>query len=117
MWIGELTATDGLESHHTHWGTPWGVVYLFVKIMFMYDRFPLKTQAINVSRFREEMDRYLACCVEEISKNSIGKLMRHLIHRHLGWVIVWGCVFGVITGLVTQGVRLSLNFNFKMIGT
>lgn len=67
-----------------------------------------------MSRFREEMDRYLACRVEEMSKKSIGQLMRHLIHRHLGWIIVWGCIFGVISGVVTQGLRLSLNFNFQL---
>ena len=73
-------------------------------------------QAISVSRFREEMDRYLACRVEEMSKKSIGQLMRSLIHRHLGWIIVWGCIFGVISGVVTQGLRLSLNFNFQFNG-
>ena len=68
-------------------------------------------QGISVTRFREEMDRYLACQVEGISEQSIGKLMRHLIQRHLGWITVWGCVFGVITGLATQALRLSLNFD------
>lgn len=85
---------------------------MFPTTLLLYDIISPLKQAINVSRFREEMDRYLACCVEEISKNSIGKLMRQLIHRHLGWIIVWGCVFGAISGLVTQGIRLSLNFNF-----
>ena len=72
------------------------------------------SQAISVSRFREEMDRYLACRVEEMSKKSIGKFMRHLIQRHLGWIIVWGCIFGVLSGLATQALRLSLNFNFQI---
>lgn len=59
------------------------------------------------------MDRYLACRIEELTKDRIGKLMRQLIYRHLGWIIVWGCIFGVISGIATQALRLSLNFNFN----
>ena len=58
------------------------------------------------------MDHYLSWRVEELTENKIGSLMRKLIYRHLGWLVVWGCVFGVLTGIVTQGVKISLNFNF-----
>ena len=69
-------------------------------------------QGISVPRFREEMDRYLSWRVEELIEKKIGTLMRRLMYRHLGWLVVWGCVFGVLIGIVTQGVKISLNFRF-----
>ncbi len=58
------------------------------------------------------MDDYLTWRVEELTQNHIGQLMRELMYQHLGWVVVWGCVFGALSGIITQGVRISLNFNF-----
>lgn len=69
-------------------------------------------QAISVPRFRKEMDLYLTWRIEELTQQRIGVLMRDLMQLHLGWVVVWGCVFGALSGIVTQGVRVSLNFNF-----
>ena len=68
-------------------------------------------QAISIPRFREELDRYLSWRVEALLEKRIGTLMRKLMYRHLGWLVVWGCVFGVMTGIVTQGLKVSLNFS------
>lgn len=69
-------------------------------------------QAMNVHRFREQMDHYLNWRVGELTEKRVGSLMRKLIYRHLGWLVVWGCVFGLATGIVSQGLKISLNFNF-----
>lgn len=58
------------------------------------------------------MDLYLTWRIEELTQQRIGVLMRDLMQLHLGWVVVWGCVLGTLSGIVTQGVRVSLNFNF-----
>lgn len=63
-------------------------------------------------RFRKEMDSYLSWRVEELTEQHIGKLMRRLLYQHLGWVVVWGSVIGLLSGIVTQGIRISFNFNF-----
>ncbi len=63
-------------------------------------------------RFRKEMDQYLTWRVEELAQERTGQLMRELMYQHLGWVVVWGSVLGALSGIVTQGVRISLNFNF-----
>ena len=69
-------------------------------------------QAISVPRFRKEMDLYLTWRIEELTQQHIGVLLRDLLQLHLGWVVVWGCVFGALSGILTQGLRVSLNFNF-----
>ena len=66
-------------------------------------------------RFRKEMDQYLTWRIEELTQQQVGRLMRGLIYQHLGWVVVWGCVLGGLSGLVIQAVRLSLNFNFLFV--
>lgn len=71
-----------------------------------------KEQAISVPRFREEMDRYLSWRVEELTGRRVGRLMRTLMYQHLGWVVVWGSIFGIISGVIIQGAKISLNFNF-----
>lgn len=77
----------------------------------LYPEFIFK-QVVSVPRFRKEMDLYLTWRVDELSEDHIGRLLRQLMQPHLGWVVVWGCVFGALSGIVTQGVRVSLNFNF-----
>lgn len=62
--------------------------------------------------FRKEVDLYLSWRLEELTQQHIGSLMRELLRLHLGWVVVWGCVVGALSGIITQGVRVSLNFNF-----
>lgn len=63
-------------------------------------------------RFRKEIDLYLTWRFEGLTQQKIGALMRDLMQLHLGWVVVWGCVLGALSGIITQGVRVSLNFNF-----
>jgi len=69
-------------------------------------------QAISVPRFRKEMDQYLTWRVEELAEERTGQLMRELMSQHLGWVVVWGSILGALGGIITQGVRISLTFNF-----
>lgn len=74
--------------------------------MCLYD-----LQGISVPQFREEMDRYLSWRAEAVTEKDIGKLMRRHLFRHLSWIVVWGSVFGVLTGLVVQALHISLNFD------
>ncbi len=69
-------------------------------------------QAISVPRFRKELDGYLCWRIEHLAEQKIGKQLRRLMYRHMGWVVVWGSVFGVVIGIATQALKFSLNFNF-----
>lgn len=86
----------------------------FVKCLpfIFYHPPPPPFQALSVPLFRKEMQQYLSWRLEELTEKRIGSLMRRLIYKHLGWIIVWGCVFGILTGVVVQGLKISLNFNF-----
>ena len=69
------------------------------------------TQGISVPKFREEMDRYLSWRAEAVTEKDIGKLMRRHLYTHLSWIVVWGSVFGLLTGIVVQALHISLNFD------
>ncbi len=69
-------------------------------------------QAISVPRFRKELDQFLCWRIEQLAEKRIGKQLRRLMYQHLGWVVVWGSVFGVVIGVATQALKFSLNFNF-----
>ena len=56
------------------------------------------------------MDRYLTWRSEAVTEKDIGQLMRTHLYRHLSWVVVWGSVFGLATGIVVQALNISLNF-------
>ena len=70
------------------------------------------SQGISVPQFREEMDRYLSWRAEAVTKKEVGRLMRRHMYQHFSWIVVWGSVFGLLTGIVVEGLKLSLNFNF-----
>ena len=84
----------------------------YCNLVLCSSHFSLPAQAISVPRFRKEVDLYLAWRLEELTEQRVGQLMRDLMQLHLGWVVVWGCIFGALSGIITQGVRVSLNFNF-----
>ena len=37
--------------------------------------------------------------LEELTPKKVKKIVEDLIKRHLGWLVVWGCIFGGIIGL------------------
>ena len=57
------------------------------------------------------MDRYITWRAEAVIEKDIGKLMRRHLYRHLSWIVVWGSVFGLLTGIVVQALNISLHFN------
>lgn len=40
--------------------------------------------------------------LDELTPQQIKEIMQHMIHEHLGWLVVWGGVFGGLMGLITS---------------
>eukprot|EP00028_Trichosphaerium_sp_Am-I-7-wt_P001564 CAMPEP_0168521534 /NCGR_PEP_ID=MMETSP0405-20121227/8725_1 /TAXON_ID=498012 /ORGANISM="Trichosphaerium sp, Strain Am-I-7 wt" /LENGTH=165 /DNA_ID=CAMNT_0008542795 /DNA_START=317 /DNA_END=814 /DNA_ORIENTATION=- len=67
---------------------------------------------INVEKIRQEVDNLMVTKLQELNAGRVKKLMEDVIRKHLGWLIVWGNVFGGILGLITKGVEVATGANF-----
>ena len=55
---------------------------------------------INTDFVRNEVDKLMEERLQELSPERVKKLMELVIREHLGWLIVWGNIFGSLIGLV-----------------
>ena len=83
----------------------YGNTYIRIRILYF--------QAVSAMRLRQEMCHYLEWRMKKITRDNISTLMQKLLGPHLGWVIVWACLLGAVTGAVSQALRISLSFNYK----
>ncbi|MEC7126176.1 MAG: DUF445 domain-containing protein, partial [Pseudomonadota bacterium] len=49
----------------------------------------------------ELIDRRL----DEMTPKMVKDIVQQMIHKHLGWLVVWGCSFGGINGLLVMVVN------------
>jgi len=64
------------------------------------------TQFISIGRIRAELDDLMTTKLEELTPNRVKKLIEDVIEEHLGWLIIWGNVFGGLIGIVTQSIEM-----------
>ncbi len=70
---------------------------------------PRFTQAVNeqISRmttseqFLHRLDTVLRARLDELTPEMVRDIMQQMIRKHLGWLVVWGGVFGGLIGLAT----------------
>lgn len=65
--------------------------------------FSLETK-IDIDKIREEIDNFLSTKVEQITPEMLKKIIEEVIREHLGWLIIWGNVFGALLGIISQAV-------------
>ena len=51
-------------------------------------------------------DRLLEEKLEELTPEIVKSMMERIIRDHLGWLIVWGNVFGAAIGLLARGIAV-----------
>jgi len=61
---------------------------------------------INIETIRKEIDNVMTTKLEELTPDRVKHLLEEVIRTHLGWLVVWGNVFGGIIGVVTVIVNL-----------
>ena len=44
--------------------------------------------------------------LNELSPNDIKKMIKDIIDNHLGWLVIWGGVFGGFIGLIASFINL-----------
>eukprot|EP00033_Pygsuia_biforma_P000927 GCRY01001067.1.p2 GENE.GCRY01001067.1~~GCRY01001067.1.p2 ORF type:complete len:335 (-),score=40.31 GCRY01001067.1:1387-2391(-) len=59
---------------------------------------------VDVHTLRAEVDTMMTVKLEELTPEIVKRLLEIVIRTHLGWLIVWGNVFGACIGLVSKAV-------------
>ena len=57
---------------------------------------------VSVERVRDELDRLMEEKLQMLTPDIVKRLMEEVIRSHLGWLIVWGNVFGGLIGIVSK---------------
>ena len=47
----------------------------------------------------DKIDKLINIRLEELSPQDVKVIIKNIIHKHLGWLVVWGGVFGFTLGL------------------
>ena len=50
-------------------------------------------------KFHDKIDKLINIRLEELSPQDVKIIIKNIIHKHLGWLVVWGGVFGFTLGL------------------
>lgn len=58
----------------------------------------------EASAMRAQVDGLLATKLEELTPDRVKEMMEEVIREHLGWLIVWGNVFGGAIGLLSKAL-------------
>lgn len=77
-------------------------------VPFLTKNFDLD-QLINISSVRTEIDNLMTTKLQELTPERVKGLIESVIKTHLGWLVVWGNVFGGIIGVVTLAVNLIVS--------
>lgn len=62
---------------------------------------------IDVGALRTKVDLLLQTKLEELTPETVKAMMEEVIREHLGWLIVWGNVFGGAIGLLSRAIPLT----------
>ena len=58
--------------------------------------------SIDPASVREQVDALLERKLQELTPETVKEMMEHVMREHLGWLIVWGNVFGGSIGLLSR---------------
>ncbi|XP_063692530.1 uncharacterized protein LOC134824551 isoform X2 [Bolinopsis microptera] len=66
--------------------------------------------ALNLDKLRDELNRYMCERMLEVTPQMIQDIMYTVVLQYLGWLIVWGCVFGGVMGVICQAIKLTPDY-------
>ena len=55
-----------------------------------------------INNLHNEIEHLIDNRLNELSPNDIKKMIKDIIDNHLGWLVIWGGVFGGFIGLITS---------------
>lgn len=57
---------------------------------------------LPIDKLRDEVDKLMTAKLAELDADKVKELMEEVIRKHLGWLVVWGNVFGGCIGIVAH---------------
>lgn len=51
--------------------------------------------------FREKIARVVETRLQQLTPEMVRDIVQEMIRKHLGWLVVWGAVFGGLIGLIS----------------
>ena len=64
--------------------------------------------SIDIPALRTQVDELLRTKLEELTPETVKQMMEDVMREHLGWLIVWGNVFGGAIGLLSRAISSQL---------
>lgn len=71
------------------------------RIVNIVDSFDLTKSHSSFENLRPTIDSMVKGKLDELSATDVKDMLSRLIREHLGWLVVWGGVFGALIGLVS----------------
>ncbi|KAJ5067080.1 hypothetical protein M0811_13342 [Anaeramoeba ignava] len=65
------------------------------------------SEVFNAENLRKEIDNLMTEKLKELTPQAVKALLERVIRHHLGWLIVWGNVFGGIIGIISKAAHYS----------
>ena len=59
-----------------------------------------------VNNLHNDIEHLVDNRLNELSPNDIKKMIKDIIDNHLGWLVIWGGVFGGFIGLIASFINL-----------
>lgn len=56
--------------------------------------------SIDDGAIRQKLESLIDQRLDEMTPHMVKVIVEDMIHKHLGWLVVWGCAFGGVLGLV-----------------
>ncbi len=60
-----------------------------------------ENQTKGNEEIKEKLERLIEDRLNEIGPNEVKLILKKMISKHLGWLVVWGGVFGAVIGLLS----------------
>mmetsp|Transcript_17824 Transcript_17824/g.21359 ORF Transcript_17824/g.21359 Transcript_17824/m.21359 type:complete len:280 (+) Transcript_17824:82-921(+) len=61
-----------------------------------------KGDNIPIHKLRDEVEKLMDERLLELTPERVKALIEAIMREHLGWLVVWGCVFGGVIGVVSE---------------
>ena len=68
----------------------------------------LNSENSSTNELKDEIEEIIDSRLNELTPEHVKHLIKEIIHKHLGWLVVWGGFFGFLIGL-TLGFLGSVN--------
>ncbi len=80
----------------------WRLQYNFIRL-YLAKRDALKT-ALDEEAIRTKLEGLIDQRLNQMTPQTVKEIIQDMIRKHLGWLVVWGCAFGGLIGLIVTVV-------------